>query len=203
MYGERSTNLPKVTQLVSGLISIWIQTHSSPQAQASLTICADTSLLLGHLLQMSSPTDSRANRQPQSLGSGVLFPTTLRLKNNNKKFHPWYSIFVWINEYSFGLLQNQRNQSQKEPEGWSGPFLASAVLPGPASPAGWFFFKRPRKGESTSLERELQPPNDSAARNLSLMCFYLLFCLFVLFFSPTSFCLISSFLGFKRAFVFF
>jgi len=139
-----------------------------------------------------------------SLGSGVLFPTTLRLKNNNKKFHPWYSIFVWINEYSFGLLQNQRHQSQKEPEGRSGPFLAKAVLPGPGSPAGRVFFKRPRKGESTSLERELQPPNDSAVRNLSLMlCCYLLFCLFVLFFVPTSFCLISSFLGLKRAFLSF
>jgi len=44
-------------------ISIWIQTHPVPQAQASLTICADTRTLLGHRLQMSSPTDSRANRQ--------------------------------------------------------------------------------------------------------------------------------------------
>ena len=76
-------------------------------------------------------------------------------------------------------------------------FLALLLNPGQ-------FLRRPRKGESTSLERELQPPNDSAVRNLSLMlCFYLLFCLVVLFFVPTSFCLISSFLGFKRVFVFF
>ena len=116
---ERLTKLPKVIQLVGGLVGIWAQTHLIPKPRLPSQCSANTRPQLSKHSQMPSLAPNAKHYQAimcDSPGYVVLFPPKLWLKNNN---NPPFIQYICLNEHvCFELFQNRRNQSQEEPWGY-------------------------------------------------------------------------------------